>query len=323
MKLTKIKGTNQDDIGRDIILFNLMAGTCSKNCSNCYDKSRVSSNMEPSVFTHYLKLVAEVAKDKSTNISPNISTIASRIIEYPYLEEYFNILARNEIYTSIYAAELSEELMHPAINRIFFHITGNIKKEIPIIKRMEEVGKTIDLRVNFLVDVPFDKQTKVIHKFIELMQKDNYILRYSISAKTKNIDSKHSTPTYFDRHKKDFFNMLEQLSGIYPNLKFKAERPFFKCNFTEEELNTVVPKFGVKFYCGMEFTVDPTGVCGLCPPVTLMANPYEKKANNKEEFLDIIKYMRNLTLELEKRPSFDICHECNDLCQGGCLSYKF
>ncbi len=75
----------------------------------------------------------------------------------------------------------------------------------------------------------------------------------------------------------------------------------------------------------MEFTIDPTGVCGLCPPVTLMANPYEEKATTQEEFIKIVKHMRALTEELEKKPSFDICKDCNELelCQGGCLSYKF
>jgi hypothetical protein len=73
----------------------------------------------------------------------------------------------------------------------------------------------------------------------------------------------------------------------------------------------------------MEFTIDPTGVCGLCPPVTLMANPYEAEAKDCQDFLKIIQHMRNLTDELSSKPSFDICIDCQEQCQGGCLSYKF
>ncbi len=318
-----LKQTNQDNLERDIILFNLMAGTCSKNCSNCYDKTRISSNMEPNIYEHYLRLVSQVSQNENNNISSSVSTIASRIIEYPYLEHFLNTLKKNNLYTSIYAAELDNQLLHPSINQVFFHITGNVKKEIPIINSMENEGKKIDLRVNFATDIPFNKQTHIIKKFIDLVKSDKYILRYSISAKTNNEDSKHSTPAYFNSYKNEFFDMLEQLSKTYTNMTFKAERPFFKCNFNDNDLKTIVNKFGIKFYCGMEFTIDPTGVCGLCPPVTLMANPYKVKANNEQEFMNIVNHMRKLTQELEKKPSFDICKNCTELCQGGCLSYKF
>jgi hypothetical protein len=188
---------------------------------------------------------------------------------------------------------------------------------------MEKLNKQIDLRFNFAVGPSFERQIKVFNKFFDTMKNDKYILRYSISAKTMNEDSKHSTPNYFDEYKDEFFENLEKFSKQFPNVTYKAERPFFKCNFKGKKMEDLAQKFGIKYYCGMEFTIDPTGVCGLCPPVTLMANPYEAEAKDCQDFLKIIQHMRNLTDELSSKPSFDICIDCQEQCQGGCLSYKF
>lgn len=162
-----------------------------------------------------------------------------------------------------------------------------------------------------------------IHQFVDMVGNDKYLLRYSISAKTRNKNSKHVTPDIFMEMKDDFLMFMCDLKNMYSNMRFRSERPFFKCTFSPSELNGIVKELGITFFCAMEFTVAPSGVCGLCPPITLLANPYEARPVDEHEFMHAIDIMRNLTKELQYKPSFERCHDCKDRCQGGCLSYKF
>ena len=149
-----LENTNRDEKGRDIILFNLMSGSCSRQCPNCYDRAVKKEMMKPDTFNHYLKLTRDVHELPNSNVSDRISTIASRMIEYPYLRQYLDTLTIHGMNTSVYVSDLGNgELMHPAIDLIFFHITDNIEKEIDAFKALESAGKRMDLRFNFVLEL--------------------------------------------------------------------------------------------------------------------------------------------------------------------------
>ena len=116
---------------------------------------------------------------------------------------------------------------------------------------------------------------------------------------------------------------MESFSGNYPGIKFRSERPLFRCNYSPSEISSYVPRFGIRFFCDMEFTIAPNGLCGLCPPITSLTNQYGSRPSNTNEFIEIVNVMRNLTKKLQAKPSFEECYTCQHKCQGGCLSYKF
>ncbi len=327
-KISEIKDilkdhSNMDENSKDIVLFNIMSGSCSRNCPNCYDRHVKKEVMQPDVFENYLTLVEAASAISGSNVSPRISTIASKIIEYPYLREYLDSIVKHKLVTSVYVSDLGTvQLMHPAIDLIYFHITNSVSDIIDTFRGLELAGKRMDLRFNFSADKSFKEQTDIIYNFIETIGNDSYLLRYSISSKTLNEESLHFTPDNFEHSKNEFFGHLEKLSLTYPNLKFRAERPFFKCIFTQDEIREYSAKFGLTFDCVMEFTVTPNGSCGLCPPVMQFTNS-NSIPHSIKEFINELARVKELYKELCLRPSFDRCKKCTDKCQGGCLSYKF
>lgn len=270
--------------------------------------------------------------------------IGSEPTSHSHFKEILDFAHENNLSLLIYTAGMAPEVLeHPAVSRIVLHLDyGRLgadevrrrmeAKTLPAdaymqkISRLIELGKFIDLRINFS-DARLN-EISVINNFFEKLPVAQHVhtqVKYSFSTRVAGEPDLH----YFDPATLRvavpiFLKFIDSFKERFPGVALFSERPLFPCSFDSEVWDRYETKGGLVSSCDMEFTFYPSAGLALCPPSRALAAP--ETISTVSQLREKISQLRNFVRTLYRQPSFEECGPCpkrEDLsCQGGCLGYK-
>ncbi len=151
-------------------------------------------------------------------------------------------------------------------------------------------------------------------------------VKYSFSTKVNNtLNLPHFELDTFDTVMVDsFLSFVDRFKDQYPNVMLRAERPLFKCSFSDEQWNKYELKAGLRSTCNMEIAAYPGKKLGLCTVTRELG--IMQQIHTADTLCDGIEFLRDHAAKMFQLPSFPQCEPCNlrkELaCYGGCSGYK-
>jgi pyruvate-formate lyase-activating enzyme len=301
---------------------------------------------------HKEELAAEMSLDEITRHFELLNSagirraalIGSEPTSHSQYDQILGAANENDISLLVYTAGMSpEKLEHPTISRIVLHLDyGRLGEEIIArrikdktlpadgymrkISRLLELGKFIDLRINFAD--PNLSETAIAVNFFEKLEEKFHAstqLKYSFSTRVSGEpDLKYFDPDTLRTCVPLFVKFIDEFKSQFPNVAMFSERPLFPCSFEDDIWQRYSVKGGLVSSCDMEFTFYPNSGLALCPPSRSLVNP--EVVANETKLKERISQLRSFVRDLYRQASFNQCVHCpkrEDLsCQGGCLGYK-
>ncbi len=279
--------------------------------------------------------------------------IGSETTEHPYFSEILDTAREHRLAVLVYTGRLPanlDRLRHPAVTNVMLHLdyTAGVEEKLKCLvdegkvpsddymKRVNillEQGKQVDLRINF----PYRYQqsmdqsieTGLVFNFlaqIDSKYRDSVRVKYSFSTKVGDaLHLPHFELDTFDTIVvTSFLSFVDRVKDQYPNVALRAERPLFKCTFSDEQWNDYEIKAGLRSTCNMEIAAYPGRKLGLCTVTRELG--IMQQIDTADTLCEGVEFLRNHAAKMFELPSFPQCEPCNLrttlACYGGCSGYK-
>ena len=305
--------------GDEWVSIQIKDGPCSHDCSYCYARrepvGEISVMQMESVIGWFLELGIH-----------KCLLIGSEPTEHSAFQEILDMFSRKRFTCGVYTnGDNLSQLLHPAVRQVILHLSHTpTSKNLYSANELLDSGKKIDLRVNF--DSPDLTEMNIIRPFLAGIHQTHLseiLLKYSVTSPVPSIGVQGFDIGKLKTLKPRLISVLTALHNEFPKVLFYAERPLFKCVFSESELEDLYFA-NIMFTCFMEFTVYRDMTMNLCSPGRFVFKG--KPIESATDISDSIDQVRSHMETLARIPSFPECRVCEfheDLsCFGGCIGNK-